>query len=138
MNEHLTEQQLIDAIAFGQMTPGPLSTSTTFVGYLLGGVPGAIVATAAFYLPSFVIVGLSHPIIPRVRDSRWASHLLDGVNVAALGLMAAVTWNLSRAAFVDVYTLAIGILVLVLLLRWRVNAVWVVAFGALAGLVRAL
>lgn len=134
----LTEQQLIDAIAFGQMTPGPLSTSATFIGYLLGGVPGAILATAAFYLPSFVVVALSHPLIPRIRNSPWASGLLDGVNVAALGLMGAVTWELGRAAFVDGYTLLIGAIAGVILLRWRVNSVWLIVFGAGAGLLVAL
>jgi len=134
----LTEQQLIDAIAFGQMTPGPLSTSTTFIGYLLGGVPGALIGTAAFYTPAFVIVGLSHPLIPRIRHSTWASGLLDGVNVAALGLMAAVTWRLARAAFVDGYTLIVAAIAGVMLLRREVNSVWLIAFGAGAGLLRAL
>ncbi|MCD4685164.1 MAG: chromate transporter, partial [Anaerolineae bacterium] len=134
----LTEQQLIDAIAFGQMTPGPLSTSTTFIGYLLAGVPGALLGTAAFYLPAFVIVGLSHPLIPRIRNSAWASGLLDGVNVAALGLMAAVTWNLAHAAFVDAYTLLLGGIALGLLLRYKLNSAYLVLLGAGAGLLGAL
>lgn len=134
----LTEQQLIDAIAFGQMTPGPLSTTTTFIGYLLAGVPGALVATAGFYLPAFVIVSLSHPLIPRIRNSAWASGLLDGVNVAALGLMAAVTWSLARAAFVDIYTLLLGVIALGLLLRYGLNSAYLVLLGAGAGLLGAL
>lgn len=134
----LTEQQLIDAIAFGQMTPGPLSTTTTFIGYLLAGVPGALLGTAAFYLPGFVIVGLSHPLIPRIRHSAWASGLLDGVNVAALGLMAAVTWELARAAFVDAYTLLLGVVALGLLLRYKLNSAYLVLLGAGAGLLGVL
>ena len=97
----LSEAQLIDAIAIGQMTPGPLSTTATFIGYLLGGVPGALLATVGIYLPAFLITALSYPLIPRLRHSPWAGSLLDGINVAALGLMAAVTWNLARAAYPD-------------------------------------
>lgn len=134
----LTEQALIDAIAAGQMTPGPLSTTATFVGYLLAGVPGAIIATAAFYLPAFVIVALSNPLIPRIRSSRSVSSLLDGVNVAALGLMAAVTWELARAAFVDVYAILLGVLAALLLWRYRVSAATLVILGATGGLLSAL
>ncbi|MEW6578691.1 MAG: chromate efflux transporter [Chloroflexota bacterium] len=130
----LSGQALIDAIAVGQMTPGPLSTSATFVGYLLGGVPGAVVATAAFYLPAFVVVALSNPLIPRIRASKSVSSLLDGVNVAALGLMAAVTWELGRAAFVDVYAVLVGGLGAVLLWRYKVGSAVLVAFGAAMGL----
>lgn len=134
-NGWITQQQLIDAIAVGQMTPGPLSTSATFIGYLLAGVPGGILATVAFYIPAFVVVAISNPLIPRIRNSRWASGFLDGVNVAALGLMAAVTWELARAAFPDVYALLIGALAAVLVFRTSINSVWLVLIGAALGLV---
>jgi len=131
----ITEQQLVDAIAIGQMTPGPLSTSATFVGYLLAGVPGALVATFAFYIPAFVIVAISNPLIPRIRRSAWAGSFLDGVNVAALGLMAAVTWELARAALTGVFTLFIAGLAAVLLFRYKINSVVLVIFGAFMGAV---
>ncbi|NDJ78037.1 MAG: chromate efflux transporter [Chloroflexi bacterium] len=131
----LTEQELIDAIAIGQMTPGPLSTSATFIGYLLDGVPGAILATLGIYLPAFIVVAISNPLIPRIRQSVWAGSMLDGVNVAALGLMAAVTWELARAAVIDWYTLVVGLAAAVWLFRYKPNSVWLVAFGALAGLI---
>jgi chromate transporter len=133
----LTEKQLIDAIAAGQMTPGPLSTSATFIGYLLGGVPGAIIATFGIYIPAFVVVALSNPLIPRIRHSPWASGFLDGVNVAALGLMAAVTWELAQAAFPDLFAVVIGLVAAFMLFRYRVNSVYLVLFGALLGLLRA-
>lgn len=133
----LTEQQLIDAIAVGQMTPGPLSTTATFIGYQLGGVPGALLATLGVYLPAFIVVGLSNPLIPRIRESRLASSFLDGVNIAALALMAAVTWELGRAALVDGFTLAVGGVAAVLLFRYRVNSALLVVFGAAMGLLSA-
>jgi chromate transporter len=136
-NRWLTEQQLVDAIAIGQMTPGPLSTSATFVGYLLDGVPGALIATGAIYLPAFVIVAISNPLIPRLRRSAWAGSFLDGVNVAALGLMAAVTWELARAAFPDLYTVVVGALAAVLVFYFRLNSIWIVLFGGLMGLLHA-
>jgi chromate transporter len=129
----LTEQQLIDAIAIGQVTPGPVFTTATFVGYVLGGVPGAVVATLGIFLPSFVFVAISNPIIPRIRNSPWASSLLDGVNAAALGLMTAVTLQLGRAALIDPYTIALALLSAVLLIRFRVNSTWLIAGGAAAG-----
>lgn len=134
----LTRQALIDAIAFGQMTPGPLSTATTFAGYLIAGVPGALLATAAFYLPAFIVVALSNPLIPRIRASTWAGSLLDGVNVAALGLMAAVTWELARAAYVDLYTLVLGAIAALLLARLKLNSALLVLIGAAAGLLGAV
>ncbi len=132
----LTDQQLIDAIAIGQVTPGPLFTSATFIGYLLGGVPGAILATLGMFLPAFVFVAISSPWIPRLRESPWVGGLLDGVNVAALGLMAAVTLELTRASFPDVVTIVVGLVSLVLLVRFKVNSTWLIAAGAMIGLVR--
>lgn len=140
----LTEQQLIDAIAVGQMTPGPLFTTTTFIGYLLGTqfgmapVPTAILATVGFYIPSFGFVALSNPIIPRVRHSSWASSFLDGVNVAALGAMAGVTWFLGRAAYIDLIALVIGAAAALALFRFKVSSAWIVIGGALTGLALSL
>jgi chromate transporter len=130
----LTDRQLIDAVAVGQFTPGPVFTTATFVGYLVAGWTGALLATLAIFLPSFVFVALSHPLIPRIRGSRWTGAFLDGVNVAALGLMAAVTWQLGRAAIVDLFTAGLALAAGVLLLRTRINSAWLVIASALAGL----
>ncbi len=129
----LTDRQLIDAIAVGQFTPGPVFTTATFIGYLVGGVPGALLATLAIFLPSFVFVALVYPLVPRLRRSPWTSAFLDGVNVAALGLMAAVTWILGQAALVDPFTAAIALVTLVLLVRFQVNSAWLVAGGGVLG-----
>ena len=129
----LTDQQLIDAIAIGQITPGPLFTAATFIGYLLGGTPGALLATLGIFLPSFVFVAISNPLIPKIRNSTWMSGLLDGVNASALGLMAAVTFQLASASLTDFYAAAIAITALVLLLRYKVNSTWLIAGGAMAG-----
>jgi chromate transporter len=132
----LTDQQLIDAIAVGQFTPGPVFTTATFIGYLLAGVPGALLATFGIFFPSFVFVAASNPLIPRLRRSPWAAGFLDGVNVASLGLMAAVTWQLARAALVDGVTVGLGMAAAVLLfmLRGRLNSAWLVLGGGLVGL----
>ena len=134
----LTDKQLVDAIAIGQVTPGPVFTTATFIGYLLGGVPGALVATLGIFLPSFAFVGLSNPIIPRLRKSPWASRLLDGVNVVSLGLMAGVTLQLAQSALVDPLTVVILAVALVLLIRFRINSTWLIAGGAVVGLATAL
>lgn len=134
----LTDQQLLDAIAIGQVTPGPVFTTATFIGYVLAGLPGALLATLGIFLPSFVFVALSNPLIPRLRNSVWTSSLLDGVNVASLGLMAAVTWQLGRASPVDPLTLVLALLSAVLLLRFKVNSTWLIAGGALVGLLTEL
>jgi len=129
----LTDAQLLDAVAVGQFTPGPVLTTATFVGYLLARVPGAIVATVAIFLPSFVFVALSSPLIPRLRRSTWAAGFLDGANAASVALMALVTWQLGRAAIVDWVTAALALAAAVLLLATRLNSTWLVAGGALAG-----
>ena len=133
----LTDRQLLDAVAVGQVTPGPVFTTATFIGYVLGGLPGAIVATVGIFLPSFVFVAISNPFIPRLRQSPWAGSLLDGVNVASLGLMAAVTVQLAQAAFVDILSVALGVVALILLFRFKINSTWLVLGGALAGLLSA-
>jgi chromate transporter len=130
----LTDQQLIDAIAVGQFTPGPVFTTATFIGYLVAGYPGAILATLGIFLPSFVLVAASHPVIPRLRRSAWAAGFLDGVNVASLGLMAAVTWQLGRAALVDGVTITLGLVATLAVFRFRVNSAWLVLGGGLVGL----
>jgi chromate transporter len=131
----LTDQQLLDAVAVGQFTPGPVFTTATFVGYLVGGWGGALAATLAIFLPSFVFVALSHPLIPRIRGSALTAEFLDGVNVAALGLMAAVTWELGRAAIVDGPTAGLGAAAGLLLIRYHVNSAWLVLGGGGVGLV---
>lgn len=129
----LTEQQLLDAVAAGQVTPGPLLSTATFIGYVLGSWQGALLATVAVFLPSFVLVALSGPLIPRVRRSPWTASLLDGVNMAALALMAGVTWQLSRDALVDSFSVGIALVGVVLLIRFRVNSSVLVLLGALTG-----
>ena len=129
----LTEAQLLDAIAIGQLTPGPVFTTATFIGYLLGGLAGAGVATAGIFLPAFVFVAASGPLVPRLRRSPAAGAFLDGVNVASLALMAAVTWHLGRTAIVDPITVLLFIAGAIALLRYRVSPLWLVLAGALAG-----
>jgi chromate transporter len=131
----LTDQQLLDAVAIGQVTPGPLFTAATFIGYLVGGTTGALLATLGIFLPSFIFVALSNPLIPKIRSSPWVSSLLDGVNASALGLMAAVTVQLGTGSLVDIYTITIAIISLCLLLRYKVNSTWLIAAGGIAGLV---
>jgi chromate transporter len=132
----LTEAQLLDAIAVGQVTPGPVFTTATFIGYLLGGVKGGLVATLGIFLPAFIFVALSGPLVPRIRRSRAAGAFLDGVNVASLALMAVVTIQLARSALVDGLTLALALASAALLLIWRVNSAWLVLAGGLIGLVK--
>ncbi|MCA9784760.1 MAG: chromate efflux transporter [Candidatus Cloacimonetes bacterium] len=130
----LSDAQLLDAVTIGQLTPGPVFTTATWIGYQLGGVPGALLATAGIFLPGFLFVALSGPLIPRLRESPQFSLLLDGVNVASLGLMAAVCLQLGRSAIVDPATAAIALISALLLIRARVNSTWLIAGGALAGL----
>ena len=134
----LTDQQLLDAIAIGQVTPGPVFTTATFIGFILGGIPGALLATLGIFLPSFIFVAISNPLIPRIRKSAWVSGLLDGVNVASLGLMAAVTWQLGRASLTDPLTILIALVSFVLLIRFKVNSTWLIAGGGLIGLLSTL
>lgn len=129
----LTDKQLLDAIAIGQVTPGPLFTSATFIGYVLGGLPGGLVATLGIFLPSFIFVWLSAPWIAKARSSPVAAAFLDGVNVSALALMTAVTWQLAQDSFVDLPTILIGIAAAILLFRYKVNSAWLVLGGGLAG-----
>ena len=129
----LTSAQLVDAIAIGQLTPGPVFTTATFVGYLLAGNAGAAVATLGIFLPAFVFVASSAPLVPRLRRSWIAGAVLDGVNVASLALMAVVVLQLVRAAVVDLPTALLALASLVILLRWKVNTTWLILGGAVAG-----
>ncbi|MBI3013476.1 MAG: chromate efflux transporter [Candidatus Tectomicrobia bacterium] len=130
----LTDQQLIDAIAVGQFTPGPVFTTATFIGYLIAGWPGAILATVGIFFPSFVLVAASSPLIPRLRNSPWAGGFLDGANVASLALMATVTWQLGRASVIDWFTAALLILATVGVFRFKVNSAWLVLGGGAVSL----
>ena len=132
----LTDRQLLDAIAVGQFTPGPLFTTATFIGYVVGGLPGALLATLGIFLPSFVFVALIHQVAPSIRRSPVASAMLDGVNIAALGLMAGVLLQLAQKALVDPVTWLIALAALAVLVRFKVNSVWLIVIGALIGLLR--
>ena len=121
-------------MAVGQFTPGPVFTTATFIGYLLEGVPGAILATVGIFLPAFIFVALTGPIIPRLRRSPVMSNLLDGLNVTSLALMAGVTWQLGRAAIVDPFSVLLAGVALFLLIRFKINAAWLVVGGGLLGL----
>ena len=130
----LTSKQLLDAVVVGQVTPGPLFTTATFIGYILKGVPGAVVATIGIFVPAFVFCAISGPIVPWLRRSRLAGAFLDGVNAASVALMAVVTYQLARTALIDGLTAATAIACSMLLFRYRVSAAWV----ALGGLLWAL
>lgn len=130
----LTNQQLLDAIAIGQFTPGPVFTTATFIGYILAGVQGAVIATIGIFLPSFAFVAAVNPLIPRLRNSPVTGALLDGVNVAALGLMAGVTWQLARSAVIDLPTTILAVAAAAILFRFKVNSAWLVLAGGLVGL----
>lgn len=133
----LTQQQLLDAIAVGQVTPGPVFTTATFVGYLLHGTSGALAATIGIFLPAFLFVAVSAPLLPRLRASRTAGGILDGINVASLALMALVTWQLAQAAFVDWFTWLLAVASLVVLIRYRrINSAWLVIAAGLLGIAR--
>lgn len=132
----LTESQLLDAVAVGQVTPGPVFTTATFIGYVLGGAPGAGVATIGIFLPAFVFVAVSGPLLPRLRRSRTAGAVLDGVNVASLALMAVVTLQLGRAAIIDIPTALLAAASAAVLIWFRPNSAWLVLAGGVLGAAR--
>jgi chromate transporter len=134
----LDTRQVLDAVVAGQITPGPVFTTATFLGYLLGGVPAAMVATAGIFLPSFVMVAALEPLVGPLRRSPWAGAALDGVTMAALGLMAGVTVDLGRAAITDPLTAVVAVVTLGVVLRWRPNALWLVLAGAVIGVAHSL
>jgi chromate transporter len=129
----LTDKQLIDAVAVGQFTPGPLFTTATFIGYVVAGWRGAVVATVGIFLPGFLLVAVSGPLIPRLRRSPVAAAALDGVVAGSLALMAVVTWQLGKASIVDRTTLVVFVASLIALLRFRVNSAWLIAAAAVVG-----
>jgi chromate transporter len=130
----VTDAQLVDAVAIGQVTPGPVFTTATFLGYLLRGPVGALAATVGIFLPAFILVAISGPFIPLIRKSATAGAFLDGVNVASLALMAAVSYQLARSTIVDWLTAGMAIVSLALLLRFRLNSAWLVLGGAAVGI----
>ncbi len=129
----LTQNQLLDAIAIGQITPGPLFTTATFIGYILLGTWGAIAATAGIFLPGFFFVAASHPFVSRLRQITWAQALLDGINVAAVALMLVMTWQIGRAAIVDATTAGLALGGAAALAVFRLNSAWLVIGGAIIG-----
>jgi chromate transporter len=132
----LTEAQLLDAVAVGQFTPGPVFTTATFIGYILGGTPAALLATAGIFLPAFIFVAISGPLIPKIRNSPTAGAILDAVNAASLALMAVVTVQLARAAIIDWLTIILAVLAAFLLVRFKLNSAWLVLGGAVVGLLK--
>jgi chromate transporter len=134
----LTDHQLLDAVAVGQFTPGPVFTTATFIGYLTGGWLGGIVATAGIFLPAFVFTAVVYPLVPRLRASPWTAAFLDGANAAALGLMVAVAWQLGKSSIIDPLTAILGLLAAALLIRTQVNSAWLVFGGAVVGLIARL
>ncbi len=134
----LSTRQVLDGVIAGQITPGPVFTTATFLGYLLGGVPAAIVATAAIFAPSFVMVAALEPLIGRIRSSPWAGAALDGITMAALGLMAGVTVDLGHTAITDPLAAVVAVVALLVVLRWRPNTAWLVLAGAAIGIAHAL
>jgi chromate transporter len=131
----LTEGQLLDAIAVGQITPGPVFSTATFIGYVIAGLKGSAAATLGIFTPAFVLVAVSGPLVARMRKSAAAGAFLDGVNAGSLGLMGVVAVELGRAAVVDVTTAVLGVVSAVLLLRWKVNSAWLVIGGGVVGAV---
>ncbi len=129
----LTYAQMVDVIAIGQVTPGPLFTTATSIGYLLDGVNGAILATTGIFLPAFIFVAISFPLIPLMRRSIWTSAFLNGVNASALALMVGVSIKLARVSFVDPFTIVLGLVAAVLVFRTKVNPTWLILGGALIG-----
>jgi chromate transporter len=134
----LTDQQVLDAISAGQITPGPVFTTATFLGYLIGGAPMALLATAAVFFPSFLVMTVLDPCVRAIRRSPVLGRALDGVTAAALGLMASVTVDLGHTAIDDALTALLAVVALVALVRYRVNAIALIAAGAAVGVVHAL
>ena len=131
----LSEGQLLDATAVGQFTPGPVFTTATFIGYLLHGPWGAVLATFGIFLPAFLLVAASGAFVPKLRKSKFAGAFLDGVNVASLALMAVVTWQLGHASLIDIPTVVLAVVSAFGLIRFRVNSVWLILFGGFIGFV---
>ncbi len=129
----LTEPQLLDAVSVGQITPGPVFTTATFIGYLIQGFPGGILATIGIFLPAFVLVGLVNPYIHKLRSSTWVSGILDGINVASWGLMLVVSCKLAVAAIIDLPTTILAVISLIIVFRFKINSAWLILGGGIAG-----
>lgn len=129
----LSVQQLLDAVAVGQFTPGPVFTTATFVGYLIQGLPGALASTLGIFLPSFLLVLLLHSLLPKMRASAWISGALDGVNIASLGFMAAVSVKLGAAAVTDGWTIALFLASFFVLMKVKLNSAWLILSGGIFG-----
>ncbi len=134
----LTEAEMIDAIAVGQVTPGPLSSTATFVGYVMGGLPAAVLASLAMFIPSFIFIGIVARLVEKIRANKHYEGVIEGVNFTALGLMAGVTWEISTTAIVDPITGGIAALSLLLLLVARLSSPWLILGGAVIGLAKML
>jgi chromate transporter len=134
----LSSKQILDAVAVGQFTPGPVFTTATFIGYLIQGTPGAIAATIGIFLPAFVLVGLLNPFVPKLRSSKTVSNILDGINVASWGLMAVVSFKLGLSAIIDTPTAILAAASLFVVFKYKINSAWIVLFGGIAGLVISL
>ncbi|MBA2392732.1 MAG: chromate efflux transporter [Ktedonobacteraceae bacterium] len=131
----LTDRQLLDAISIGQFTPGPVFTTATFIGYLVGGFPGALLATLGIFLPSFAFIAIIHPLASRLRSYAWTSALLEGINSAALALMGGVLLQLGRGALLDPLTWILALIALIVLLRFKINSIWLILAGAIVGII---
>jgi chromate transporter len=129
----LTQQQLLDAVAVGQLTPGPVLTTATFIGYQLRGFPGAIVATLGIFIPSFIFVAILNPIVPRLRQNIWTAAFLDAINASAVGLMTAVLIRLASNTLTSWQAWVIFGITAVLAIRFKVSSIWLVLGGALIG-----
>ncbi len=132
----LTDHQLLDAISVGQFTPGPVFTTATFIGYVIGGWPGALLATVGIFLPSFVLIALVHPLAERLRRSALMAPLLKGINIAAIALMGGVLVQLAQHALTDVLTVTLALVSFAILLRFKLNSAWLILLGAVVGLAR--
>jgi chromate transporter len=130
----ITAQQLLDAVAVGQFTPGPVFTTATFIGYLIAGWTGAIGATLGIFLPSFLLVGFLFPLFDKLRNNAKLSTLLDGINAASIALMAAVTVKLGMATLISWQAGLIFVVSAVLLVKYKINSTYLIAGGALLGL----
>ena len=136
----LTQQQLLDAIAIGQFTPGPVLSTATFIGYIIAGIPGAIVSTIGIFLPSFFFTAALNPLVPRLRASKWTAAFLDAVNVSSVALMVVVTLQLAVATltvakppYIDFLAVVIAIISAILAIRYQINSAWIVLGAACLG-----
>jgi chromate transporter len=129
----LTEKQLIDSVAVGQFTPGPVFTTATFIGYIVAGLPGAFIATLGIFLPGFLFVAISGPLIPKIRRSPAAGAVLDGVVVGSLALIAVVAWQLGKASITDWLTISILAVSVIAIFKLKINSAWLILGAGLVG-----